>query len=65
MHSSIRSADPMTHIKIVVVSLLAAIVVVAVGTNARSFGINNVDAPIVTKGGKPINLSTKDIPTVR
>jgi hypothetical protein len=64
MHSSIRSADPMTHTKIVVVSLLAAIVVVAVGINARSFGVN-VDAPVVSKGGKPVNFSTKDIPTVR
>ena len=64
MHSSIRSADPMTHIKIVVVSLLAAVVVVAVGINARSFGVN-VDAPVVSKGGKPVNFSTKDIPTVR
>ena len=54
----------MTHIKIVVVSLLAAVVVVAVGINARSFGIN-VDASPVSKGGKPVNLSTKDIPTVR
>jgi hypothetical protein len=54
----------MTHIKIVVVSLLAAIVVVAVGINARSFGVN-VDAPVVSKGGKPVNFSTKDIPTVR
>jgi hypothetical protein len=64
MQSSIRSADPMTHIKIVVVSLLAAIVVVAIGINARSFGIN-VNAPVVSKGGKPVNLSIKDIPTVR
>ena len=64
MDSSIRSADPMTHIKIVVVSLLAAVVVVAVGINARSFGINVV-ASVVSKGGKPVNLSTKDIPTVR
>ena len=64
MDSSIRSADPMTHIKIVVVSLLAAVVVVAVGINARSFGVN-VDALVVSKGGKPVNLSTKDIPTVR
>jgi hypothetical protein len=64
MHSSIRSADPMTHIKIVVVSLLAAIVVVTVGINARNFGTNG-EAPLVTKGSKPMNFSTKDIPTVR
>jgi hypothetical protein len=24
-----------------------------------------VDAPVVSKGGKPVNFSTKDIPTVR
>jgi hypothetical protein len=64
MHSSIRSADPATHIKIVVISLVAAIVVVTIGISARNFGIN-VDTPLVTKASKHVNFSTKDSPTVR
>ena len=66
MSCTVRS-DPLTrvtHIKIVVVSLVAAIAVVAVGISARNFGVN-VDTPVVTKSGKPVNFSTKDIPTVR
>ncbi|HEV2699313.1 MAG TPA: hypothetical protein VGU90_15065 [Terriglobales bacterium] len=64
MHSSIRSADPVTHIKIVVVSLVAAILVVVIGINARPVGIN-LDTPVVIKAGQPVNFSTKDIATVR
>lgn len=64
MNSSIRSADPATHIKIVIVSLLTAIVVVVIGISARDVGIN-VDIPAVTKAGKPVSFSIKDVPTVR
>jgi hypothetical protein len=60
----IRSADPRTHIKIVVVSLVTAAVVVVIGFNARTVGIN-ADTPVVTKVGKAVIFSTKDIPTVR
>jgi len=63
MSASIRCADQSTHIKIVVISLLAATVVVAIGIGSRNFGID-VD-PAVTKAGKPVNFSIKDIPTVR
>ena len=64
MNNSIRSADAMTHIKIVAVSFVAAIAMVTVGISARNFGIN-VDTSVVTKAGKPVNFSIKDIPTVR
>jgi hypothetical protein len=63
MSASIRSADQSTHIKIVVVSLLAAIVVVAIGIGSRNFGIDVDHA--VTKAGKPVSFTIKDIPTVR
>ena len=63
MSVSIRSADQSTHIKIVVISLLAAIVVVVIGISSRNFSID-VD-PAVTKAGKPMNFTIKDIPTVR
>ncbi len=63
MSASIRSADQATHIKIVGISLLAATVVVAIGIGSRNFGIA-VD-PAVTKTGKLVNFTIKDIPTVR
>ena len=63
MSVSIRSADQSTHIKIVVISLLAAIAVVAIGIGSRNFGID-VD-PVVTNAGKSVNFSIKDSPTVR
>lgn len=64
MNHSIRSADQLTHIKIVVMSLVVAIVVVAIGISARNAGING-DAQAAIKAGKPVNFSTKDVPAVR
>jgi hypothetical protein len=64
MSQSIRSADRTTHIKIVAVSLIAAIMVVAIGISARNFSIDDV-GPIVTKPGKSVQFSIKDNPTVR
>jgi hypothetical protein len=43
MSQSIRAADRTTHIKIVAVSLMAAIVVVAVGISARNFSIEGIE----------------------
>ncbi len=62
MNSSIRFADQVTHIKIVIVSLVTAIVVVVVGINARTV---DADIPAVTKAGNPVSFSTKEVPTVR
>jgi hypothetical protein len=64
MNASIRSADQTTHIKIVAISLFAAIAVVVIGISARNVGVN-ADAPVVSKAGKPVNFSIKDVPTVR
>lgn len=64
MSQSIRAADRTTHIKIVVVSLMAAIMVVAVGISARGLSIDG-DTPVVTKPGKSVQFSIKDNPTVR
>jgi hypothetical protein len=55
MNSSLWSAGHTTHLKIVVVSLLASIVVVAVGVNARldTRAIAQVETgPIVVKADK-------------
>jgi hypothetical protein len=62
MSQSIRAADRTTHIKIVAVSLMAAIVVVAVGISARNFSIDG-DRTVVTNG-KAVQFSIKDNPTV-
>jgi len=64
MNASMRSADQTTHIKIVAISLLAAIVVVVIGMSARNVGVD-ADARVVSKAGQPVNFSIKDIPTVR
>ena len=71
MNSSLWSADIVTHIKIVAISLLAAIVVATVGLSARiadreSASVRiHADAPMVVKAGKPMNFSTNDRSTVR
>ena len=62
--STIQSADRTTHIKIVAVSLMTAILVVVIGINARNFNVDE-DASVVTKAGKSVSLSIKDVPTVR
>jgi len=62
--STIQCADRTTHIKIVAVSLMTAILVVAIGINARNFNIDE-DVSVATKAGKSVNLSIKDVPTVR
>ncbi len=67
-NSSIFTADRTTHLKIVVVSLLASILVMAVGIAARTdgsdLGTRQASAPIV-KAGKPVMVSTGDGPVIR
>jgi hypothetical protein len=70
MNSSLWSADRTTHLKIVAVSLIAAIAVLAVGINARIAETSSVadrihvDNPVV-KAGKPASYTTNDRPTIR
>ena len=64
MSQSIRSADRSTHIKIVAVSLMAAMTVVVVGFSARNFSIDE-GGLTVTKAGRSLHLSIKDNSTVR
>jgi hypothetical protein len=56
MNSLVRFADETTHIKIVAVSLIAAIIVVAIGINGRDFVIGEPTA--VTRAAKAVNFST-------
>ena len=65
MNSSIRYADRTIHLKIVTVSLVAAIHVVVIGISARDFSVDERTPIVVAKAGKSMNLSIKDVPTVR
>lgn len=57
MDSSLWSAGQFTHLKIVVVSLIASIAVVVIGINARLDGGDSTarveTADVVIKAGKP------------
>jgi hypothetical protein len=70
MNHSLVTADRTTHLKIVVVSLIAAIVVVTVGVTARVTQSNTttariqVDTPVI-KAGKAISITRGDDFTVR
>ena len=64
MNHSIHSADRATHLKIVVVALVAGVAVTAFGIATR----NNVDysqAAHVVKAGKPMVVTSTDGATVR
>ena len=67
-NSSIFTADRTTHLKIVVVSLVASIAVMAVGLAARNTGSEpgavQASAPIV-HAGKPIMATTGAGSTIR
>lgn len=68
-NSTLRTADRLTHIKIVVVSLVAAIVVVGVGIAARPTVPDmstqlEARAPVLKAGG-PIVWSGTDDTTIR
>jgi hypothetical protein len=65
MNSSIRFADRTVHFKIVAVSLMAATLVVVIGISARDFSVDGKTPVVVTKAGKSVNLSIKDVPIVR
>ncbi len=66
-NSSIFTADRMTHLKIVVVSLVASIAVLAIGISARIGAEQTTvqaSAPIV-KAAKPVLATTGAGSTVR
>ena len=70
MNHSLMTASRTTHLKIVVVALMAAIVVVAVGIATRVTAMDSETARIRTQGvvvkaGKPAAYSTTDSPSIR
>ena len=68
MNHSLHSADRMTHLKIVVLALVAATAVATVGITARVNGSDTVaqnDRVHVIKAGKPMMVTTSDQSMVR
>jgi ABC-type proline/glycine betaine transport system permease subunit len=67
-NSSLFTADRVTHLKIVVVALLFAILVAGVGVAARitdaALAVGRYEATVV-KADKPITASTGDTTTIR
>jgi hypothetical protein len=64
MNHSIHSADRATHLKIVVVALVAGIAVAAFGISARSSSDFTQTAHVI-KAGKPVMVTNSDASIVR
>ena len=64
MNHSIHSADRATHMKIVVVALVAGIAVAAFGIAART-NVDYSQTAHVIKAGKAVMVTSSDTSTVR
>jgi hypothetical protein len=64
MNHSIHSADRTTHLKIVVVALVAGIAVAAFGISARTSSDFTQTAHVV-KAGKAVVVTSSDLTKVR
>jgi len=64
MNHSIHSLDRTTHLKIVVVALVAGIVVAGLGISARSNADYTQTAHVV-KAGKPVMVTSTDAMLIR
>jgi hypothetical protein len=64
MNHSIHSADRATHLKIVVMALVAGITVAGVAISARTIPDYSQSARVV-KAGKPVLLTSSDALVVR
>ena len=68
MNYTMHSAGRTTHLKIVVLSLVGAIVVVLVCLNARTTEISSIylkASGAVVKAGQPGTFAGKETPTIR
>jgi hypothetical protein len=65
MNHSIYSADRSTHLKIVVVALVAGIAIAGLGITARSTSDDYTQTARVIKAGKPVTITSSDVSTVR
>jgi hypothetical protein len=67
-NASLRTADQMTHIKIVVLSLIASVGVMVVGISARAVPDEGAAARVQTslvKAGKPVAFSHTGTTAIR
>jgi ABC-type proline/glycine betaine transport system permease subunit len=65
MNHSIYSADRTTHLKIVVIALVAGIVGVGLGLSARSNSDARSQTAGVIKAGKPVVITSSDASVIR
>ncbi|WP_375411627.1 hypothetical protein [uncultured Bradyrhizobium sp.] len=66
MNHSIYSADRMTHLKVVVVALVAGIAVAGFGISARTGSdLNYAQSSRVIKAGAPIAVTNSNTSVVR
>jgi len=67
MNHSIHSADRSSHLKIVVVALMAGIAVAGFGISARSNAdfTQTAQSTHVIKAGKPVAVTSSDVSTIR
>jgi hypothetical protein len=69
MNTSMGTADRATHVKIVVVALVAGILVVIGGLNARIGEVSSQTATVrtdgVIKAGQPTHYSTREGSAIR
>jgi hypothetical protein len=65
MNHSIYSADRTTHLKIVVVALVAGIVVAGLGISARATSDGYAQTAHVIKAGKPVTVTSSNGALVR
>ena len=64
MNHSIHSADRATHMKIVLVALVAGVIVAAFGIATRS-NVDYTQTVQVIKAGKPVTITSSDSSLVR
>ena len=66
MNHSIYSADRMTHLKVVIVALVAGIAVAGLGISARTFSDDgSTQTARVVKAGKPVVVTSTNTMVVR
>ncbi|MCK1652032.1 hypothetical protein IVA88_11360 [Bradyrhizobium sp. 149] len=66
MNHSIYSADRSTHLKVVVVALVAGIVVAGLGITARTSSDEGLTQTArVMKAGKPVAITSSNVSLVR
>ena len=65
MNHSIYSADRMTHLKIVVVALVAGILVAGFGITRRATTSDDMQTARVMKAGKPVVVTSSGASVVR